>query len=99
VQIKLNDLDTRLVRIERVVANQSLLELANELEALRSDVRSLHNDFDVLNNNLDGEPQAAARSVRGPRSAPAAEGLEARPLRRAATAAARQSRRGVARRR
>ncbi|MGA2709264.1 MAG: tol-pal system protein YbgF [Steroidobacteraceae bacterium] len=52
VQIKLNDLDTRLVRIERVVANQSLLELANELEAARSDVRSLHNDFDQVSNNL-----------------------------------------------
>src|SRR5271166_1799204 len=52
VQIKLNDLDTRLVRIERVVANQSLLELANELEAARSDVRSLHNDFDLVSNNL-----------------------------------------------
>lgn len=52
VQIKLNDLDTRLVRIERVVANQSLLELANELDAARSDVRSLHNDFDQVSNNL-----------------------------------------------
>jgi tol-pal system protein YbgF len=52
VQIRLNDLDTRLVRIERVVANQSLLELANEVEAARSDVRSLHNDFDQLSNSL-----------------------------------------------
>ncbi len=52
VQIRLNDLDTRLVRVEKVVTNQSLLELANELEAARSDVRSLHNDFDVLNNSL-----------------------------------------------
>ncbi len=33
VQIKLNDLDTRLARIERVVANQSLLDLANQDEA------------------------------------------------------------------
>ncbi len=53
VQIKLNDLDTRLARIERVVANQSLLDLANQVEALRSDVRALHNDIDVLNHNLD----------------------------------------------
>jgi tol-pal system protein YbgF len=52
VQIKLNDLDTRLSRIERVLANQSLLDLANQLEAARSDVRSLHNDVDLLNNNL-----------------------------------------------
>jgi peptidoglycan-associated lipoprotein len=32
VQIKLNDLDTRLARIERVVANQSLLDLSNQIE-------------------------------------------------------------------
>ena len=42
MQIKLKDLDTRLVRIERVMANQSLLEVANQLEALRSDVRAMH---------------------------------------------------------
>jgi tol-pal system protein YbgF len=53
VQIKLNDLDTRLARIERVVANQSLLDLANQVEALRSDVRAMHNDIDVLNHNVD----------------------------------------------
>ncbi len=52
VQIKLNDLDARLSRIERVLANQSLLDLANQLEAARADVRSLHNDVDLLNNNL-----------------------------------------------
>lgn len=53
MQIKLNDLDTRLTRIERVVANQSLLDLANQLEALRTDVRGMHNDVDELNHNLE----------------------------------------------
>jgi tol-pal system protein YbgF len=53
VQIKLNDVDTRLARIERVVANQSLLDLANQVEAVRSDVRSLHNDIDLANHNQD----------------------------------------------
>jgi tol-pal system protein YbgF len=53
VQIKLNDLDTRLTRVERVVANQSLLDLTNQLEALRADVRGMHNDVDQLNHNLD----------------------------------------------
>lgn len=52
VQIKLNDLDTRLTRIERVVANQSLLELANEVEALRSAVRSLRNEADQSGNKV-----------------------------------------------
>ncbi|MGC1387051.1 MAG: tol-pal system protein YbgF [Steroidobacteraceae bacterium] len=53
VQIKLNDLDARLARIERVVSNQSLLQLSNELDALRSDVRSMHNDIDQLVHNMD----------------------------------------------
>jgi tol-pal system protein YbgF len=53
VQIKLNDLDTRLARIERVAANQSLLDLANQSEALRSDLRAMHNDVDQLTNSLE----------------------------------------------
>lgn len=53
VQIKLKDVDARLARIERVVANQSLLDLANQVEALRSDVRAMHNDIDVINHNLE----------------------------------------------
>jgi tol-pal system protein YbgF len=53
VQIKLNDLDTRLARIERVMANQSMLDLANQTESLRADLRAVHNDIDVLNHNLE----------------------------------------------
>jgi tol-pal system protein YbgF len=53
VQINLKELDTRLVRIERVMANQSLLEVSNQLEALRSDVRSMHNDVDQLSKALE----------------------------------------------
>jgi tol-pal system protein YbgF len=51
VQIKLNDVDTRLARIERVMANQSLLQLANEVETLRADVRTMHNDVDHVNHD------------------------------------------------
>ena len=53
VQIKLKDMDTRLARIERVVANQSLLDLANQGESLRSDLRAMHNDVDQLTNSLE----------------------------------------------
>jgi tol-pal system protein YbgF len=53
VQIRLHDLDTRLARIERVVANQSLLELSNQVESLRSDLRAMHNDVDELTNSLE----------------------------------------------
>jgi tol-pal system protein YbgF len=53
VQIKLKDLDTRLSRIDRVVANQSLLDLANQNQAMQSDLRAMHNDIDQLNNKLE----------------------------------------------
>lgn len=53
VQIKLKDLDTRLARIERVVANQSLLELSNQSESARTDLRAMHNDIDQLANSLE----------------------------------------------
>ncbi|HLW23891.1 MAG TPA: tol-pal system protein YbgF [Steroidobacteraceae bacterium] len=53
VQIKLKDLDARVERIERVISNQSLLDLSNQLEALRSDVRGVHNDVDQMQHDLD----------------------------------------------
>jgi len=53
VQVKLNDLDARLIRIERVMQNQSLLEVSNQLEALRADVRGMHNDVDQMNNGME----------------------------------------------
>jgi tol-pal system protein YbgF len=53
VQIKLKDVDTRLARIERVLANQSLLDMSNQLDAVRTDVRSMRNDIDLLNHSLD----------------------------------------------
>ena len=53
VQIKLKDLDTRLARIERVMANQSMLDMANQSEALRADVRAMHNDVDQMSNAFE----------------------------------------------
>jgi tol-pal system protein YbgF len=53
VQIKLNDVDTRLARIEKVVANNSLLELSNQTGELRADLRAVHNDIDQLNHALE----------------------------------------------
>jgi tol-pal system protein YbgF len=53
VQVKLNDLDTRLARIEHLMTNQSLLQLANEIEALRADVRAMHDAADRLGNDVE----------------------------------------------
>lgn len=54
VYIRLNDLDARVQRIERVLTNQSLLELAQRIDALQSDVRSLRGDVELLQNQTEG---------------------------------------------
>ena len=41
VQLRLDDLDARLGRIERVVTNQSLVELSQRIDALQAEVRQL----------------------------------------------------------
>jgi tol-pal system protein YbgF len=53
LQNKLTDLDTRITRIERVVSNNSLLEISNEVGDVRADLRAMHNDIDVLNHSMD----------------------------------------------
>jgi tol-pal system protein YbgF len=53
VQIKLRELDGRITRFERVVSNQSLLDLARRVDALESDLRSLHGQIEELQNSID----------------------------------------------
>lgn len=53
VQIRLNDLDTRLAKIERVVTNQSLLELSQRIDALQAEVRSLRGQTEELDNGTE----------------------------------------------
>jgi tol-pal system protein YbgF len=51
---RMNDLDRRLERIERVVSNQSLLDLSQQLQALQTDVRSLRGELEELQHNSTG---------------------------------------------
>ncbi len=53
VYVRIGDLDARLSRMEKILANQSLLEVSNQLEALRADVRAMHNEVDQLNNSAE----------------------------------------------
>ena len=53
VTIKLNDLDRRLERIERVISNQSLLELSQQLQAMQTEVRSLRGSLEELQFQTD----------------------------------------------
>src|SRR3954463_907967 len=50
VQLKLTDLDGRVGRIERVVSNQSLVDMAQRLDAAQAGVRALRGRVEVLEN-------------------------------------------------
>jgi tol-pal system protein YbgF len=54
VQIRMNDLDNRLQRIERVMTNQSLLEMAQRIDALQAEIRGMRGDVEVLQNQSEG---------------------------------------------
>ncbi len=67
VQIKLNDLDARVTRIERVISNQSLVELAQHLDSVQADVRQLRGRIEELEYKQETlrKQQAAAGASAG----------------------------------
>jgi tol-pal system protein YbgF len=50
----MNDLDARVQRIERVLTNQSLLELAQRLDGLQADLRTIRGEVELLQNETQG---------------------------------------------
>jgi tol-pal system protein YbgF len=50
VQIRMNGIDERVQRIERVVSNQSLLQLAQRLDAVQADLRTISGRIEELEN-------------------------------------------------
>jgi tol-pal system protein YbgF len=54
VQIRLKDLDSRVQRIERVLTNQSLLELAKRIDTLQADLRTIRGEVEMLQNQSEG---------------------------------------------
>src|SRR5579871_1791812 len=53
VQVKLNDLDARVARIERIISNQSLVDLAQHLDQVQADVRQLRGRLEELEYNSE----------------------------------------------
>jgi tol-pal system protein YbgF len=53
VQVRLNDLDARLAKLERIMANQSLLDMAQNQDALQAEVRTLRGQVDELQNSAE----------------------------------------------
>ena len=64
VQIRMNDIDSRLQRIERVMTNQSLLEMAQRIDALQAQLRAMRGDVELLQNQSEGG-KAQSRSLYG----------------------------------
>jgi len=54
VYIRVTDLDARVQRIERVLTNQSLLELAQRIDALQAELRSIRGEVELLQNETQG---------------------------------------------
>jgi tol-pal system protein YbgF len=52
-QVKLNDIDQRLGRVERVVNNQSLLTLSQRIDVLEAQMRELRGSVEELQNSND----------------------------------------------
>jgi tol-pal system protein YbgF len=53
VYLKQVEIDNRLVRVERVVDNQGLMNLLSQLEALQKETQELRNDVETLRNSVD----------------------------------------------
>lgn len=53
IQLKLNDIDARVTRIERIISNQSLVELAQHLDQVQTDVRQLRGRVEELEYNTE----------------------------------------------
>lgn len=57
VYLRIQDLDARLIRIERVLNNDSLISLASDVSSVRSDVQSLQGDIETLRHDLDEQSE------------------------------------------
>jgi tol-pal system protein YbgF len=53
VQVKVDDMDQRLTNVERVVNNQSLLQLSQRIDALDEQLRSLRGEVEQVQNSAD----------------------------------------------
>jgi tol-pal system protein YbgF len=57
VYLRLTDIEARLIRIERVFDNESLLQIANQLDQLQSEAQSLRGEVETL--RFESESQAS----------------------------------------
>src|SRR5512139_3458882 len=48
LDLKVSDLEARLMRVERIIENQSLIQLSTEVEKLRAENQALRGELDKL---------------------------------------------------
>lgn len=51
--LKMTEMDSRLVRVERLIENEGLINLLTRLDALQKDVQSLRNDVETMQYQID----------------------------------------------
>src|ERR1700728_1904587 len=51
MQVKINDIDERLGRVERVVSNQSLLTLSQRIDVLEAQLREMRGNVEEMQNS------------------------------------------------
>jgi tol-pal system protein YbgF len=57
VYLRITDMEARLIRIERVLENESLISLAQDISSLRTEVQTLLNEVETLSYEMDSQSQ------------------------------------------
>jgi len=57
VYLRINDLEARLIRIERVLDNESLISLAGDINSLREELRQMRGDVETLSFEIEQQGQ------------------------------------------
>jgi len=60
--LKMLEIDNRLVRVERLIDNEGLMNLFSQLESLQQDVQSLRNDVETMEHQL-GQSNARQKDL------------------------------------
>jgi tol-pal system protein YbgF len=96
VQVKLGDIDARVTRMERIISNQSLVELAQHLDALQADVRQLRGRLEELEFKQEGVRKREGSAGGGGSAPPNSSGVGAGSSSGGASGAAAASSAGAA---
>lgn len=57
IYLRLNDIEARLMRMERVFDNQSLIELSSQVEELRSELQDLRGQLETLQHDTESQAE------------------------------------------